>query len=495
MSESEKTLGPSSPPITQNPTQDEAQLARMRQQQQQQQQQQPQAQEEFKEGGYGWIVVAAVFILNAHTWGLNSSYAVFLAYYIRTNTFQTTDLGYAFIGGLSLSIAFLVSPLATFLAGWEKCGTRLTIFIGVLFEVIAFIGSSFATELWHIILSQGVSFGLGMGLTFVTSAPVPAQWFQKKRSLANGWVAAGSGFGGLTYSLATNAMIQNIGLAWTFRTLAIICFVVNGIASFFIRDRNKAVSSVHVAFNWRLFKRPAFVMFQIWMTLSLIGYTILVFSIVAYCQAVGLTPSQASLVGALFNLAQGVGRPAIGLSSDAVGRLNIANLSTLWCGILCLFVWTFGARTFAGCIVFALLSGPVAGVMWATVSPICAEVVGLAMIPSALSITWLVLVLPATFAEVIGLSLRTPGTWGYRDVQLFTGFMYLGAFIFGWVLRAWKVWEMEQAHLGKEQRELAIRDDGVVPPPSAELRRQASGASTVKEKVLHVQGLWSIQRV
>jgi hypothetical protein len=35
---------------------------------------------------------------------LIQSFAVFLAYYIRTNTFQTTDLGYAFIGGLSLSI-------------------------------------------------------------------------------------------------------------------------------------------------------------------------------------------------------------------------------------------------------------------------------------------------------------------------------------------------------------------------------------------------------
>lgn len=463
------------------------------QEQQVQQRQQAPAEAEFKEGGYGWVVVAAVFVLNAHTWGLNSAYAVFLAYYIRTNAFQTTDIGYAFIGGLSLSVAFLVSPLATFLAGWDKYGTRLTIFTGIIFEVIAFVGSSFATKLWHIILTQGISFGIGLGLTFVTSAPVPAQWFQKKRSLANGWVASGSGFGGLIYSLATNAMIQNIGLPWTFRTLAIICFVVNGIATFFVRDRNKAVRSVHVAFHWKLFRRPSFIMFQLWVSLSLIAYTILVFSIVAYCQVVGLTPSQASLVGALFNLAQGIGRPAIGLSSDAVGRLNIANIGTLLSGVLCLFLWTFGARTFAGCIVFALLSGLVAGVLWATVSPICAEVVGLAMIPSALSVTWLVMVLPATFAEVIGLGLRTSGTWGYRNVQLFTGFLYIGAFIFGWILRAWKVWELEQAHLDKEQRELAIRDDGVI--PSTRLSRRASRASTVKEKVLHLRGLWAVQRV
>ncbi|KAI1271961.1 major facilitator superfamily domain-containing protein [Xylaria sp. FL0933] len=487
MSEHDEISSGPSNPIAENPVHGEPS-----QQQKEQHHQLPQAQE-VKDGGYGWVVVTAVAFLNAHSWGINSSFAVFLAYYIKSNTFQSSDIGYAFIGGLSLSLAFVVSPLATFLAGWDKFGTRLTIFTGVIFETIAFVGSSFATELWHIILTQGVSFGIGLGLMFVSSAPVPAQWFHKKRSLANGWTAAGSGFGGLTYSLATNAMIERIGLAWTFRTLAIICFVVNGIASFFIRDRNHAVGSVHVAFNWKLFRRPSFIMFQLWMIFSLIGYIILVFSIVAYCQAVGLTAAQASLVGALFNLAQGLGRPAVGLSSDSVGRLNIANLCTLWCGLLCLFVWMFGARTFAGCIVFALLSGSVAGTMWATVTPICAEVVGLALIPSALSVTWLVLVLPATFAEVIGLSLRSPGSWGYRDVQLFTAFMYIGAFVFGWILRAWKVWELERARLDKEQRELAIRDDGVV--TSAELRRHASRASTVKEKVLHLKGLWAVQRV
>lgn len=47
-----------------------------------------------------------------------------------------------------------------------------------------------------------------------------------------------------------------------------------------------------------------------------------------------------------------------------------------------------------------------------------------------MSITWLVLVLPATFAEVIGLSLVKPGRDGYLDVQVYTGFMFIGAFIF-----------------------------------------------------------------
>ncbi|KAI0484755.1 major facilitator superfamily transporter [Xylariaceae sp. FL0804] len=453
----------------------------------------PPTQDTFKEGGYGWVVIFSVALLNFHTWGINSSFAVFLAYYLKSNTFNTSALGYAFVGGLSISIALFVSPLATTLAGSKRWGTRLTIFTGAVFETIGFIGSSFSTKLWHILLSQGISFGLGLGFCFVASAAVPPQWFTKRRSFANSIVSSGSGFGGLTYSLAANTMIHRIGLAWTFRILAILCFVVNGTVSFFIRDRNQAIGSSHVAFNWKLFKRPSFLMFEAWMVLSVIGYTILVFSIVSYCQAIGLSSSQASLVGALFNLAQGVGRPVIGLSSDAVGRLNVANICTLLCGLLCLFLWTFGARSLPVCIVFALLSGSVAGVMWATAAPVCAEVVGLALLPSALSMTWIVMVLPVTFAEAIGLSLRKSGSWGYLPVQLFVAFMYLGAFLFGWCLRAWKVWELEQAQLQKEQREIAIRDNSVV--PESALQRTASRTSTVKERVLHLKGLVAITRV
>lgn len=47
-----------------------------------------------------------------------------------------------------------------------------------------------------------------------------------------------------------------------------------------------------------------------------------------------------------------------------------------------------------------------------------------------MSITWLVLVLPATFAEVIGLSLVTPGKNGYLHVQIYTGCMFTTAFVF-----------------------------------------------------------------
>lgn len=113
--------------------------------------------------------------------------------------------------------------------------------------------------------------------------------------------------------------------------------------------------------------------------------------------------SQGSVVAALLNLGQGLGRPVVGIFSDTVGRINIAFLSTLLCGVLCFAIW-LPAKIYGVLIFFAILDGTVAGVFWTTIAPVGAEVVGLKELPSALSIVWLVLVLPTT-CEFIGATL------------------------------------------------------------------------------------------
>ena len=115
-----------------------------------------------------------------------------------------------------MSCALSVAPLATAVMG--RLGTRATRAtratrnIGALFQYASLIGASFATRIWHLFLSQALCFGLWMGFLFVGTSGIPAQWFRRKRSLADGITAAGSGFGGLIYSLITSAMLESIGL-------------------------------------------------------------------------------------------------------------------------------------------------------------------------------------------------------------------------------------------------------------------------------------------
>ncbi|KAF1840712.1 MFS general substrate transporter [Cucurbitaria berberidis CBS 394.84] len=407
-------------------------------------------------GGYGWVCVAAIATINAHTWGLNSAYAVFLAYYLANNVFPgAMPIHYAFIGGLSISQALLMSPVATLTT--RLFGTRTTLLIGVAFEAVSFIGASFATRIWHLFLSQGVCFGWGMGFLFVGSVGIAAQWFTTRRSLANGIAAAGSGLGGLVYSLAAQAMIKNIGLPWAFRILAVIAFVVNAACALLIKDRNKQIGSSQLSFDYTLFKRIEFLGLMCFGFLSILGYVILLFSLPNYARTIGLSAQQGSIIGAILNLGQVLGRPPIGYFSDGIGRLNMASSMTFLCGVFCLLIWMF-AKSFGVLIFFSLVGGMVAGTYWAIVAPITTEVMGLVRLPSALSITWLVLVLPTTFSEPIGLQIVAFNGGSYTGAILFTGWMYIGAAVFLWLVRAWKLGEIEEiaAAIGKSAGEVDL---------------------------------------
>ena len=197
------------------------------------------------------------------------------------------------------------------------------------------------------------------------------------------------------YSLATNAMIQSLGIGWAFRILGIIAFSVNFLCAILMKDRNKAIGTSQLAFDYTLFKRPEFLLTLGWGFFSMLGYIVLLFSLPSYATSIGLSSKQGSVIGALLNLGQGLGRPCVGVFSDSAGRINIAGALTFLAGLFCLVIWIF-AKGFGVLIFFALIVGTVSGTFWTTIAPVAAEVVGLKDLPSALSITWIVLVLPTT---------------------------------------------------------------------------------------------------
>lgn len=212
---------------------------------------------------------------------------------------------------------------------------------------------------------------------FVASFGIPAQRFSTKRSLASGFATCGSALGGLIYSLASNVMIENLGLPWAFRILAIISFVVNLGSSLLLRDRYGQINGEKpAAFQLSLLKNLDFLLVLAWATLSLMAYTILLFSIPDYGESYGLKTDQGALLGALVNLGQVVGRPSVGFLSDHVGRLNVSAIMTFFSGILCFVFWVF-ATGYASAVAFSLVIGLFVGTFWASLSPIVAEILGL----------------------------------------------------------------------------------------------------------------------
>ena len=302
-------------------------------------------------------------------------------------------MDYAFIGGLSVSQSLIVSPLIN--TTTRLWGTQATLFIGLIIFTASFIGASFATEVWHLFLTQGLCFGWGLGFLYVGSANIVPQWFSNKRSLATGLTAAGAGFGGLVYSLISSSLLERAGPSLTFRVLAGCEFAVNLLCILTVRDLNHNVKPNHNAFNHRLLRRPEIWLVLGWGCLSELSYAVLLFTLPNYARRIGLTPHQGSVVSALLNLGLMVGRPIVGYTSDALGRINMAAATTCICGMICLLIWVF-AQSYAVLCLFATLSGTVCGTFWSTITPVGVDVAGLRELPSTLSIVLMLMVIPTT---------------------------------------------------------------------------------------------------
>ncbi|KAI5800068.1 major facilitator superfamily domain-containing protein [Geopyxis carbonaria] len=426
------------------------------------------------DGGYGWVCVFALFFINSSTWGINSSYGVFLAHYLSTDAFPgATPLHYAFIGGLSTSTSMVIGPLVTF--SLRHASTRAVMALGLAMEVGALIAASFATQIWHLFLTQGVLFGAGMGFLFTASIGAISQWFSAKRSVANGITAAGSGIGGLAYSLGIRAIIARHGLAWAFRAVALCALVVNAACTALLRDRNKHVRPHQRAFDVALLRRWSVALVLAWGFFSMLGYIVILFSLPDYARSRGFSATQGSVLGALLNLGMAFGRPLVGLASDRWGRINVGGLMTAVTAVSCFAIW-IPARSFGVAVLFSLINGAVCGTFWTTIAPVAVEVVGIRELPSALSLVWMSVVLPTTFAEPIALYLREPGAENpYLHPQVFSGMMYVAAAITMWLLRAWKLGENDRK-LEEENRESGKGDGPPAVAPSGFLDRWKAGS-------------------
>jgi hypothetical protein len=111
----------------------------------------------------------------------NSSFGVFLSYY-RTNQCAlsiliafwprlctvvpdfpgATDTDFAFIGGMSISLAMLIAPFSNYLS--KRYNFKVPLSVGVVVYVLSQIFAGLSKHIWQLFLTQGVMFGFGLGL-------------------------------------------------------------------------------------------------------------------------------------------------------------------------------------------------------------------------------------------------------------------------------------------------------------------------------------------
>ncbi|KAH8925412.1 MFS general substrate transporter [Atractiella rhizophila] len=379
----------------------------------------------------GWVVVFCSALANAVTWGINAVFGVYLSFYKNNNFFPgATSIDYAYVGGLSISIAMLVAPLANFLI--SKWNFRVPLILGTTFVFCAQLGAAYSTKIAHLFVTQGVMFGIGLGFTFVPVSPLATHWFHKKRGIAMGLVAGGSGLGGLVLALSTRASIENISLK--------VAFIINACVSLggllpgvFLLKGRKAVNAKFETFRPKWFIHPGFSFVLIWAWFTSLAYVLCLYSVASFAtRALGLSESTASAIQSSLSAGALVGRPLCGFILDIGGRINMTAVITFTSGLTVLLIWIFSDSS-AALFVFAVLQGATGGVLWGAAGPVGAEVVGVSDLGSALAVFWITIVIPCTFAQAIAeyindysaTVLHRTGRDVYTYTQIFSGLCYV----------------------------------------------------------------------
>ncbi|KAK3603741.1 hypothetical protein CHS0354_023355 [Potamilus streckersoni] len=173
------------------------------------------------DGGWGWMVVLASFIIHIIADGIVYSFGIFYIEFLHY--FKGSKAETAWVGSLVPGITLTVGPLASIMT--NKYGCRVTTIVGAIIATAGFILSIFATNLYFLYFTFGVLSGIGFGLIYLPAIVSIAYYFEEKRSFATGLAVCGSGLGAFIFNPFTKFLIDSYD--WRGATLILGGIILN----------------------------------------------------------------------------------------------------------------------------------------------------------------------------------------------------------------------------------------------------------------------------
>ncbi|KAI8147829.1 major facilitator superfamily domain-containing protein [Fennellomyces sp. T-0311] len=395
----------------------------------------------------GWIIVVAGFLMITSCYGIITSWCVMQDFYERTmfEDVQNAQLQLSFVGTICLVFVHGMGPFAQILR--SIVGATMVYILGAALMTIGLICAGFSTKIWHLYLTQGVTFGLGVSLIFVLTLSVAPQYFPRRRGLALGIITSGSGLGAVIMPYVMTPLNNSLGAGWTFRILGFISLASNIMACIYIKDKNPRPAKrarLSDIIKIEVLKNKTFRIWCLSATIQLAGYYTPFFFIPSYATWVGLSDSQgASLIAAssAFNFA---GRIFTGILADRVGPVNVQTVSLLISGLSTLIIWTL-AYDYGTLMAYVIILGFSCGSYFALLSSTAAEILGMDRLPAGLS--WVLLF---NVVSVMGPNIASGIDQGTNAEPYFAYKMFSGvAYIVGMITLIWVKFSMNRKIFAK----------------------------------------------
>ena len=152
---------------------------------------------------YGWIVVAAGFVITCIGLGTAMSLGVFLQPISAAMGWSRTEVSSAAV------LTFLFMGFGSFFWGAvsDRFGTRSVLLCGGVLLGSGLMAASRVTQIWQFQLLWGVCGGLAAGAFFAPLTAIASRWFTRHRSLAVALITSGMGLGSMVIGPMARAIM------------------------------------------------------------------------------------------------------------------------------------------------------------------------------------------------------------------------------------------------------------------------------------------------
>jgi len=332
----------------------------------------PPATDPVPDGGLtAWLQVVGSAAVLVNTWGVINTFGVFQAYYEAELLKSHSSSEISWIGSTQAALLFLVGVFAGPL--YDAGYFRQLLLGGLFLIVLGQFMTSLCTAYWQVMLAQGITMGVGMGMTFLPSAAILGQYFSRHRALALGLSSVGSPVAGSIFPVMFSQLEPKVGFGWATRAIAFILLGMSAVALVFMRTRVPPTGKARSIIDRSALRDVPFLLFVAgglfaFLTLYVTFFYITLFATSHHTASEEFAPYLVTIL----NAGSIVGRIVPNAMADRWGSLNMAIVCTFASAILA-FGW-LGIHDLAGSVVYVLLYGAFSG---GVVSLVPSVIVGL----------------------------------------------------------------------------------------------------------------------
>ncbi|XP_070710858.1 monocarboxylate transporter 13 [Pempheris klunzingeri] len=360
---------------------------------------------EGPDGGWGWVLVGALFVSTSLVFGLMRSLGIFFVEFVQY--FEESAQAISWISSTGLAAQQFFSPLGAALC--NAYDARVVVMTGGCLAGLGLILASQATCLAHLYLTMGLISGFGWGLVFTPMVATVMAHFTRRRALALGLGFSSIGLSSFAFNPLFQLLVEMY--AWRGALLILGGLSLNIVpcgalirqrrrpkvaAKVDSESRSSCAAALHRVSSYLelslLLERP-YVTYTLAITLLNVGYFVPYFHLVAHSRQVGFSEYQAAFVMSAAGAADIFGRVVSGWFSD-LGHFRLIHLMSVWTALAGVFIMLLPVSSLSGSysalMAISLLYGLCSGALTSLVFAVIPMIVGVGRMMGALGLLQLI---------------------------------------------------------------------------------------------------------